>query len=546
MSNLRVVPFLVAGFLWACGDDSNPSNNDQPNNTATNNTQTNNSTNNNSNNTSTNNTSNNSTNNTSNNSTNNNSNNTTNNTTNNSTNNTTNNSTNNTTNNQTNNTNPDPISFYTQDYNTSGTRLTAIAVEDVHGNSRVAWFYDNDLNKRCSVRKAADNTMRCLPEANPMPTTFGTVYTNATCTTAGYLIGDSCPSLNYHSDENGRYYTLGGYFPTAYQIVGQGCTTVSLPQDQDLVSLNEVPPTTFVEFTRSHLPVTTDFGVEVFNGADGSRFVNNLWDIAAAQPARFSNNRIIPYYHSISSDGAFPASCGSSTGGFVGEDVGYTPTYVLVYGESAMGGYIEYFFPITGVQDTFCNGFNNVSVGAGYRFFLVNPTAPKQFTDFPEAKLRGDMGAGIRTQHVATMNDEPLMPWLPRFGDSVVFDGATYSVAQKDGALRRMPSMIYDSTLYTDSNCRNLATDPGLPIPAGSYFAEFENQANPRTCNALRDTPNQLKSLWERPASNGGFGAMYIFNGSQCISIGNQPGLGLTNVTDQIDTIAPILPTVEL
>src|SRR5690606_30438041 len=106
------------------------------------------------------------------------------------------------------------------------TRLTAHGVEDAHGNVVVAWFWDTELEVRCTPQNATDGVLRCLPEATPVPVGFGAaLYGDVDCEDPIVLSKTPCGTgYGIGSTTAGNViYDLGPSYVTVYQWdVGRG------------------------------------------------------------------------------------------------------------------------------------------------------------------------------------------------------------------------------------------------------------------------------------------------------------------------------------
>lgn len=461
-------------------------------------------------------------------------------------------------------TDPDTgIPLYTTDWNKSGTRLTAHVVTDASGNSAVAWFYDTQLELRCTAQLAGDGEIRCLPESAPLyDVSYHSAYLfgDANCTESVVTLPQGCTDGDFYRNlyDGAKLYKPATSYDRAYRRDGSGqCQQFQLPAGTPVTSVVEAAPADFVKFTREGVAVSDAVGVMLYKGEDGSSQVGGLWDVDTASPSQVSDGRAIPFAHYLdrfSLDTLVRDTCtGQEFNGFVGQDFGYTPGYVMLEvpvvdpndprGEP-IGIEIK-LAQIDRAQDTYCDNGNQVrTVEPGYKAYFITEVV-KVPTDFPAVGYLPDSRDGYGFFHVQAADGTLIMPNYPQGVRSISWNGVGRSLVRFNGELVVAPLYGFGPSMYTNSTCTIPGVDPSMTIEDGAYYLE---PADVRTgvCTSLAGSATEIAKIWERPAGNSGFGYVYSYNGQQCMGIGNQPAIALTDVTDQAPTLLPIVPTSTL
>lgn len=429
-------------------------------------------------------------------------------------------------------------------YNSSGTRLTAQAVRDELDNSVITHFTDTQLNTRCTVRKAADGSLRCLPAGTevvtPLQTGQGGYFADANCTQGLLLVPTECNTSTWYVEPrtNGTVvYKRGSgsapsmtYLSTVDRNNNPICVLSTIPQGTTAVPAQVEPPASFVGFTRTSVGTDPEVRVHVLQGDDGSAAHVGAWHVGTNQPAsiRAAGGVVyaIPYQQSVQFQSVVFTACGGAgTQGFVGEELTPRPAYIEVVSVPPMRGQppVITYRPITGTQTTYCGQGQtqpqNTSPG---QVMYVTGTTPAPVTSFPTVQLETDPRPGHRFTHVKSSAGALLFPRLP-----VLVDGRATDLGLYNNAFVDVPVDSSPVALYGDNQCTQPVTEASTP--ANSLFIIREGDTG-AACDAW-GLPSIVKSAWFTNTTGGGSRPVYLRQGSSCTSAGTAQARFLTDVS---------------
>jgi hypothetical protein len=390
----------------------------------------------------------------------------------------------------------------------SGSRLTAVGVADLHGNSGLAWFYDTELDVRCSLGTAGDGELRCVPEG-PDVVALGGVFSDASCTEVPLMISTTCENdppayiLRPDGPNGGRNaYEVTEQVSPLYGINTRGtCSTYATAQPAYAGSL--VAPSSLVGFTRSVQSRSAVLGQVLYTGSDGSTVAGPIWDIARDEPVMLftaegtSDVRAVPVQDDVHYQQLDRGSCASqSNNAFVTTPRDPEPSFI-VYRADAFDEHGNHFGQysevraITGTSTTTCVNNVEVSLGDGYIAYILDTTGA-DVTQFPVVEYRWDEGDGLRMRHV-THGGTAIAPWPAGNTPLLRLDGEPLTVTFYDDELVGFTRPTWTSTVYANG-CSNPVVEASEAV-AGDWVTQSARDLD--QCFHRPGGPDTLLDLWQ-------------------------------------------------
>jgi hypothetical protein len=420
-----------------------------------------------------------------------------------------------------------PTGKYTL-FNRSGTRLQAVAILDELDNSKVAWFIDSMKgNARCTVRRASDGELRCLPTATtmagPVGSFDGAYFSDAACSQTLLRIRPDCTSSPWFwmADNSGTtiFQRTGGPVTTGLYALRRmpnntlSCVAATAPPGEALVPAVAVPPGDFVRFTQATEGSDPQVQLKVLRGDDLSQFPIGLIDAQAGASASLVQDmmgdlRLVPMSHSVDIM-ARKRICNTSNYGHLDDVVSPPPRFVEVISFTSSGRLTFRYYEIVSTTTTYCDiGSSTPQTAPAGKVVYVLADTDTPLSTFPVMNHRIDMRAGQRFWHLASTTWDPIVP-LPVSGLSAWFDGApSQGYIFTGGALHRTPASgtVQELRMYGDAACTQPLIEATTPADVVLLEPDFCEETDLPATQASRvftagPVGGSLRSWFEKTPS---------------------------------------------